>query len=198
VTVPGAGANTAEARRARNGHGSAVVWLTGLPAAGKSTIARAVQEALFQRRVQVYGLDGDELRRRLCRDLGFTEEDRRENIRRAAEVAALFADAGMVVVASFISPYRRDRAAARALAAPAPFLEVFVDCPLDECRRRDPRGLYQAAAAGRIASVTGVTAPYEIPEHPELHLRTDQLPVARSVALIVEQLERAAVLQPVP
>src|SRR4029077_19946683 len=114
-----------EQRQRRNGHGSAVVWLTGLSASGKSTIAAGVESALFARGVQVYGLDGDELRRGLCRDLGFSPQDRAENLRRVGEVGALFADAGLVVIAAFISPYRRERQAARARAAPSPFVEVF-------------------------------------------------------------------------
>jgi adenylyl-sulfate kinase len=181
-------------RAARNGHGSAVVWLTGLSAAGKSTIARAVEDALSARLVQVYGLDGDELRRGLCRDLGFSPRDRAENLRRAGAVAALFADAGMVVVASFISPYRRERESARTVAAPAPFVEVFVDCPLEECARRDPKGLYARARAGELADLTGVSAPYEMPEAPDIHLRTDQTPVSVSVAQIVGHLEGIGVL----
>jgi adenylyl-sulfate kinase len=115
--------------------------LTGLPASGKSTIARDLEAALFERGAQVYGLDGDDLRRGLCRDLGFSPRDRMENVRRAGEVAAMFAEAGLNAIVSFISPYRRQREAARVAAAPAPFVEVFVDCPLAECVRRDPKGL---------------------------------------------------------
>jgi adenylylsulfate kinase len=182
------------ARQARNGHGSAVVWLTGLPGAGKSTIATAVESSLFARGVQVYGLDGDDLRRGISRDLKFSPEDRSENLRRASEIAALFADAGMVALASFIAPYRRERALARALAAPAPFIEVFVDCPLEECVRRDPKGLYKRALAGELLEFTGISAPYEPPEDPEVHLRTDHLSIADSAAKIITHLEASGVL----
>ena len=182
------------ARRARNGHSSAVIWLTGLPAAGKSTLAAGVESGLFARGVQVYGLDGDDLRRGICRDLGFSPEDRSENLRRAGEIAALFADAGMIVLASFISPYRRERDAARAAVAPSPFIEVFVDCPLDECVRRDPKGLYRRALAGDLQDFTGVSAPYEPPAEAEIHLRTDRLSVAESVAKIIAHLEDCGIL----
>ena len=181
-------------RRHRVGHGSAVVWLTGLPAAGKSTIAGALEATLFERGAVVYALDGDDLRRGLCRDLGFSPDDRAENVRRAGEVAAILADAGAIAIAAFISPYRRDREAARLTAAPAPFVEVFVDCPLDECERRDPRGLYRRARAGQILEFTGVSAPYEPPERPDLHLPTDRLSVAEAVDRIEAHLERMGVL----
>ncbi len=183
-----------EERQRRNGHRSAVVWLTGLSAAGKSTIARGVEAALFARGVQVYGLDGDDLRRGLCRDLGFSPEDRSENLRRVGELAAVLADAGLVVIASFISPYRRERATAGAAAVPAPFIEVFVDCPLDECVRRDPKGLYLRALSGELPEFTGVSAPYEPPERPQIHLRTDRLPVVQSVDLVVQYLEQTGIL----
>jgi adenylyl-sulfate kinase len=188
------GAVDRRARLARNGHGGAVVWLTGLPAAGKSTIARELELALFRLNAQVYWLDGDDMRRGLCRDLGFSPEDRAENIRRAGEVAALFADAGTIVIASFISPYRQQRAGAREAAAPALFVEVFVDCPLEECMRRDPKGLYQRAQRGELAQLTGVGAPYEPPESPEVHLHTDRLSVDEAVARVLAHLQASGVL----
>ena len=183
-----------DARVRRNGHGSAVVWLTGLPASGKSTIASGLEMALFERGVQVYGLDGDDLRRGLCRDLGFSPNDRSENLRRVGHVAAMFSDAGMLVIASFISPYERERDAARTLVLPAPFVEVFVDCPLAECVRRDPEGLYRRAQAGQILEFTGVSAPYEPPIHPEIHLQTDRISVTDSVARILRHLEETGVI----
>jgi adenylyl-sulfate kinase len=183
-----------EARRRRNSHGGAVVWLTGLPASGKSTIAGALEDVLFARGAQVHVLDGDELRRGLCRDLGFSPEDRRENVRRAGEVAALLAGAGLIAVAAFISPHRHGRAQARAAAAPLPFVEVFVDCPLAECIRRDPKGLYRRALAGELMDFTGVSSLYEAPEHPDLHLRTDGLPVFVGAERIVHHLEELGVL----
>lgn len=185
-----------EARRDRNRHGSAVIWLTGLSGSGKSTIAGALEAALFHGGAQVYGLDGDDLRQGLCRGLGFGQRDRAENIRRAGEVAALFADAGLIVIAALISPYRQERAAARAAVAPAPFVEVFVDCPLEQCVRRDPRGLYRRALAGEIPDFTGVSAPYERPVQPEVHLPTDRIPVSESVSRVVRHLERIGVLPP--
>jgi adenylyl-sulfate kinase len=182
------------ARLKRNGHGSAVVWLTGLSGSGKSTVAKSIEAALFDLGVHVYVLDGDELRRGLCRDLQFSQADRSENLRRAAEVARILADAGLVVIASFISPYGRDRQAARGVVGEMPFIEVFVDCPLAECIRRDPKGLYARARAGEIPEFTGVSAPYEPPEHPEVHLRTERLSVGESVALVVGHLKERGVL----
>jgi adenylyl-sulfate kinase len=154
-----------------------------------------VAAVLFERGVQVHVLDGDDLRRGLCRDLGYSPRDRSENLRRAAEVTSILVDAGMVVIVSLISPYRSDREMARAHAGGAPFLETFIDCPLDECMRRDPKGLYQRARSGEIDEMTGLSAPYQPPERPDIHLRTDRLSVADSIAEIVGHLEKAAVLQ---
>ena len=167
---------------------SAIVWLTGLPGSGKSTIARALEASLRARRVGVCVLDGDELRRGLCRDLGFSPRDRSENLRRAGEVAAILAALDLVVVAAFVSPDRRDRLMTRALAGPFPFVEVFVDCPVSECARRDPKGLYRRARAGEIMEFTGVSSPYETPEAPDIHLLTDRCSVADSVETILRHL----------
>jgi adenylyl-sulfate kinase len=182
---------TVAQRAGCNGHRSAIVWLTGLSASGKSTIARALERELFERGMQVFVLEGDNLRHGLNRNLGFSPEDRSENIRRAAEVAKLLADAGVIVIAAFISPYRADRAAAREIARAGghPFVEVFVNAPLEVCEARDPKHLYQKARAGQIKEFTGVSAPYEPPDAPELELRTDrQTPeecVAQTVGLLV-------------
>jgi adenylyl-sulfate kinase len=192
VSTPGA--IDREARATRNGHRSAVVWLTGLPASGKTTIARAVEEVLFARGVQVYTLDGDILRGGLCRDLGFSPADRSENIRRAGTLAGMFADAGMVVLAAFVSPQASQRQTARWAASAAPFVEVFVDCPLAECERRDPKHLFRRARGGEIGTLTGLSAPYESPQHPEVHLRTDRMSVEESVGTIVRYLEQIGVL----
>jgi bifunctional enzyme CysN/CysC len=159
-------------RWAALGLGGAVVWFTGLSGSGKSTVAAALERLLVERGRAVTRLDGDNLRHGLCSDLGFSPEDRSENIRRVAEVAALVADAGVVALVPVISPYREDRLRARrtAEAAGLRFVEVFVDTPLDECERRDPKGLYARARAGGITGFTGVDAPYEAPADPELRL----------------------------
>ncbi len=150
-----------------------VVWFTGLSGSGKSTIANLVERKLHAAGRHTYMLDGDNVRHGLNRDLGFTEADRVENIRRVAEVAALMADAGLIVLVSFISPYRAERQMARELLPQGQFIEVFVDTPIEECRRRDPKGLYKKVDAGLIKNFTGVDAPYEVPEQPEVWLHTE-------------------------
>jgi bifunctional enzyme CysN/CysC len=166
------------------------VWFTGLPGSGKSTIANLVERRLHAEGRHTYLLDGDNVRHGLNRDLGFTEADRVENLRRVSEVAALFADAGLIVLVAFIAPYRADRAAARARMPEGEFLEVFVDTSLDECRRRDPKGLYRKADAGRLANFTGVTAPYEAPLTPDLHLRTEAHTAEVLAELVVDALRQ--------
>jgi bifunctional enzyme CysN/CysC len=181
---------TAERRALRNQHRGAVVWLTGLSGAGKSTIARALEKELFRLSMHTYVLDGDNLRHGLNANLGFAPEDRAENIRRVGEVAKLMADAGTVVITSFISPYREDRARARAIAlqAAAEFVEIFVDAPLAVCEQRDPKGLYQKARAGRLKGFTGIDAPYEAPEDPEIAVRTHEQTAEESVDQILAEL----------
>ncbi len=161
---------TAEDRERSKGQRGAALWFTGLSGAGKSTIAALVDARLVQRGRHSYILDGDNLRFGLCNDLGFSPEDRAENARRLAEVAALFVDAGLIVLVAAISPYRRDRDHARARLPAGGFLEVFVDTDLAECERRDPKGLYRRARAGEITGFSGIDAPYERPEAPELRL----------------------------
>ncbi|OAP39788.1 adenylyltransferase [Sinorhizobium glycinis] len=160
------------ARAAMKSQRPAVLWFTGLSGSGKSTIANALDRLLHARGKHTYMLDGDNVRHGLNRDLGFTEADRVENIRRVAEVAKLMADAGLIVLVSFISPFRDERRMARELMEEGEFIEIFVDTPLEECARRDPKGLYEKALAGKIANFTGVSSPYEAPENPELHLKT--------------------------
>ncbi|MGZ4983006.1 MAG: adenylyl-sulfate kinase [Chthoniobacterales bacterium] len=181
---------TAQRRAELTGHRGAVVWLTGLSGAGKSTIAQGVEAELFARGMHAYILDGDNVRHGLNSNLGFSPEDRVENIRRVGEVAKLMADAGTVVITAFISPYRVDRRRAReiALEAKAEFIEVFVDAPLQVCEQRDPKQLYKKARAGQIRDFTGIDAPYEAPEDPEITVRTDQQTAEESVAAILEQL----------
>ena len=181
---------TRQQRAAQMGHRGAVVWFTGLSGAGKSTIAQALERELFKRGVHTYVLDGDNVRHGLNSNLGFSPEDRVENIRRVSEVAKLMADSGVVVVTAFISPYRVDRRRAReiALEGNAEFFEVFVDAPLAVCEARDPKQLYKKARAGQIREFTGIDAPYEPPEDPEIVVRTDQQTVDESIATILEHL----------
>jgi bifunctional enzyme CysN/CysC len=181
-----------EERRSRVGHGAAVVWLTGLSGSGKSTLARALERELFDRGIQVFVLDGDNLRLGLNRDLGFSAADRSENIRRVAEVAKLFAEAGMIVITAFISPYRSDRLRARRIMEEGglqiAFLEVFLEVPLAVCEQRDPKGLYAKARIGQIKNFTGISDPYEIPEDPELTLRTADASVEECIQLMLDTL----------
>src|SRR2546429_509023 len=180
----------AQARATQHGHRGAVVWLTGLSGSGKSTIAQALERELFVRAMHPYILDGDNIRHGLNSNLGFSPNDRVENIRRVSEVAKLMADAGNVVITAFISPYRADRQRARAIAMEgnAEFIEVFVDAPLEVCEERDPKNLYKKARAGEIREFTGIDAPYELPVDPEIVVQTNQQSVDESVASILEQL----------
>jgi len=175
-------------RERRNGHLGMIVWLTGLSGAGKTTIATELERHLFAAGRQTYLLDGDILRRGLCKDLGFSAEDRRENIRRVGEVAALFADAGCIAIAAFISPIREDREVVRRLVAPGRFVEVFVNAPLSICEQRDVKGLYAKARANEIKNFTGISAPYEAPTAAEIELHTDKLSVADSVTKVLDYL----------
>lgn len=169
----------------RNGHCSALLWFTGLSGAGKSTLAHLVEESLFAQGCYTYLLDADNLRSGLNADLGFSEAERRENIRRVGEVAKLFLDAGVVVLAAFISPFREDRDRVRALFAPGEFFEIYVKCPLEVCEARDPKGLYRRARAGEIAAFTGIDSPYEEPHDPELVIDTGELGIGDAVNSIL-------------
>jgi adenylyl-sulfate kinase len=194
-TSPGvtwhAGALGREARWSALGHAGATLWFTGLPASGKSTIAVAVERRLVESGRPAYMLDGDNLRHGLNGDLGFSAEDRAENVRRTAHLAHALADAGTVALVSLVSPYAQDRDAARALHAAdgIPFIEVWVDTPLDECERRDPKGLYARARAGEIAGLTGIDAPYEAPISPELTLRAGREPLPATVDRVLTRLD---------
>jgi adenylylsulfate kinase len=181
-------------RRRLNNHNSCVLWFTGLPSSGKSTIAGEVEHYLHTRGMRTYLLDGDNVRHSLNSDLGFSSEDREENIRRISEVAKLFVDAGMVTLAAFISPYRGDRDKARKLLDDGEFIEVYVKCPVDICEQRDPKGLYQKAKKGEIKEFTGISAPYEEPINPEIILETDKLTVEESVAKIIDYLEKRGMM----
>ena len=175
------------------GHQSAIIWLTGLSGAGKSTIATELERRLVAERVQSYVLDGDNIRHGLSSDLGFSAEDRAENIRRVAETARLFADAGLIVVAAFISPFEQGRTFARNLNGER-FIEVFVDCPLEVCQQRDPKGLYKKSKEGLISGLTGVGAPYEAPESPELVVKTAEVSVGEAVQKIISCLESRGII----
>ena len=188
---------TTTQRETRNGHQGRVVWLTGLSGAGKSSIATELERELFNLGRQVYVLDGDNIRHGLGSDLGFSPKDRTENIRRIGEVAKLFADAGVICVTAFISPYRADRDLVRRIMTEGRFIEVFVNAPLEVCEQRDPKGLYAKARAREIKEFTGVSAPYEEPVNPEISLRTDQLTVAESVARVVDYLGSLDVEPPI-
>ena len=177
-------------RQQRNRHKARVVWLTGLTGAGKTTIARAVEKALFAEGIQAYMLDGANLRHGLCGDLSFTEVDRHENVRRVGELARLFFDAGHVVLCPFISPFERDRAFVRSLFKEGDFLEIFVHCPLSVCKERDPSGIYARVEKGEISDFTGITSPYEEPQHPELVLRTDKESVQESIAKVLQLVKK--------
>lgn len=175
-------------RESINRHRGLTIWFTGLSGSGKSTISVALEERLTAMGCRTYRLDGDNVRSGLCRDLTFSPEDRIENIRRIGEIASLFRDAGIINLTAFISPYRRDREMARALATDNDFVEVFVDTPLTVCEQRDPKGLYKKARAGSIPNFTGISAPYEEPVSPEVHLDGGELSVDQSVDLLVKYL----------
>jgi adenylylsulfate kinase len=183
-----------EARAAAHGHRGAVLWFTGLSGSGKSTIGHRVERLLIERGAFAYVLDGDNIRHGLNSDLGFSPEDRVENIRRIGEVSRLFADSGALVVSAFISPYRKDRDRIRGLMGPGEFVEVFVDTPLEICEARDPKGLYKKARAGEISNFTGLDAPYETPEKPEVHLETADLSIDEAAAQVISYLEEKKIL----
>jgi adenylylsulfate kinase len=183
-----------EERRAMLGHGAAVIWFTGLSGSGKSTIAIAVERSLAQRGINAYALDGDNVRHGLNSNLGFSHEDRTENVRRISEVAKLFNDAGVIVITAFISPYRVDRDAVRAKLPDGEFIEVFVECPVEECERRDTKGLYKKARAGEIPEFTGISAPYEPPEKPESVLHTAEQSPEECVKSVIEHLEERGII----
>ena len=175
-------------REQRNGHKGAIIWLTGLSGSGKSTLAHGLEDRLFAMGCNTYVCDGDNIRHGLCGDLGFSPQDRVENIRRIGEVVKLFMDAGVIAMTAFISPYRADRDRARKLVAPGDFIEVYCECAIDVCEQRDVKGLYRRARAGEIKEFTGISAPYEEPENPELRINSGAEPVERCVQRIIDYL----------
>jgi adenylylsulfate kinase len=183
-----------EERQALNGHKSFVLWLTGLSGSGKTTLAKAIEKRLFDNHVHAYVLDGDKLRLGLNKDLGFSQQDRQENIRRVGELAKLLVEAGIVAITSTISPYREDRNAVREKFADRTFIEVYLTCPLEVCESRDPKGLYRRARSKEIPDFTGIDSPYEEPIAPELLVPTDQMTLDEAVDFIFDYLNERALL----
>ena len=176
---------TRQRREAQNNHRGAIVWFTGLSGSGKSTLAHAVEEKLHQMGCRTFVLDGDNVRHGLCGDLGFSDKDRQENIRRIGEMAKLFMEAGIIVLTAFISPYRAERERVRAMVKQGDFIEIYCNTPIEVCETRDVKGLYKKARAGEIAEFTGISSPYQAPEAPELLLSTG----AVSLSACVQQVE---------
>ncbi|OGW38368.1 MAG: adenylyl-sulfate kinase [Nitrospirae bacterium RBG_13_39_12] len=177
-------------RNRLNNHKSGLVWFTGLPSSGKSTIAHLMEKELFSRSIRSYVLDGDNVRHGLNSNLGFSRDDRKENLRRIVELSKLMVDAGLIVLAAFISPYREDRKYVRGRFDEDNFLEVYVKCPVEECERRDPKGNYKRARAGIIREYTGISAPYEEPENPDLIIDTEKLTLESSIRMVLELLDK--------
>ncbi len=180
---------TRNRRETQNGHKAVILWFTGLSGAGKSTLAHAVEERLHQQNCKTFVLDGDNVRHGLCGDLGFSQEDRQENIRRIGEMAKLFIEAGVITLTAFISPFRADRQRVRNLVPEGDFIEIFCDCPLAVCEERDIKGLYKRARAGEIKEFTGISSPYEKPEAPELVVNTGGLSLEECVDQVIAFLQ---------
>ncbi|MXP59189.1 adenylyl-sulfate kinase [Pantoea sp. Taur] len=185
---------TREEREQQHGHQGVVLWFTGLSGSGKSTVAGALEQALHRAGVSTYLLDGDNVRHGLCRDLGFSDDDRKENIRRVGEVAKLMVDAGLVVLTAFISPHRTERQMVRDLLGAGQFVEVYVDTPLAVCEARDPKGLYKKARAGELRNFTGIDSVYEAPDAPEIHLDGEQL-VTNLTAQLLDLLRHRDIIR---
>lgn len=182
-------------REKMNGHRSVILWFTGLSNSGKSTIAHAVEERLHTLECRTFVFDGDNVRHGLCADLGFSREDRDENIRRIGEMAKLFIEAGVIAMTAFISPFRAERNRVRNLVREGDFLEIFVSCPIEVCEQRDVKGHYKKAKIGEIREFTGVSSPYEEPVHPELVLTTDTMSVDECVIAVIDLLHRRGIVQ---
>jgi adenylylsulfate kinase len=189
---------TRQRREMLHGHRSVVLWFTGLPASGKSTLAHAVEEALHRRGCRSFVLDGDNVRHGLCQDLGFSLGDRAENMRRVGELAKLFLEAGSIVLTAFISPLRLEREKVRALIPHGEFLEIYCDAPLDVCEQRDPKGLYAKARRGEIRDFTGISSPYEVPLNPELVINTVEKELPACVESVLNLLIQRGVLGEAP
>ncbi|WP_431108149.1 adenylyl-sulfate kinase [Winogradskyella poriferorum] len=175
-------------RRKKNGHNSFLLWFTGLSGSGKSTIANVVEQKLFQQDIKTYTLDGDNIRKGINKDLTFSPHDRTENIRRIAEIANLMVDAGLVTLAAFVSPYKKDRDNIRSIVKDVNFVEIYINTSIEECERRDVKGLYKKARAGEIKNMTGISAPYEAPESPDIEIKTENESVESAAQRIVDFL----------
>lgn len=187
-TTPHISSITRAEREELNQHKAAIIWITGLSGSGKSTLAYAIEQRLYQMGCRTFVLDGDNMRQGLCGDLGFSEEDRKENIRRIGETAKLFYEAGLIVIASFISPKKEERDRVRTLVPAGDFIEVYCECPLEICEQRDPKGLYKKARLGEIKNFTGISAPYEMPTCAEILINSVEMPVSMSVEKVVRFL----------
>lgn len=185
---------TRDRRQQLNGHRSAAIWFTGLSGSGKSTLAHAVEERLYQMRCRTFVLDGDNVRHGLCGDLGFSEENRKENIRRVGEIAKLLVEAGIITLTAFISPFSADRRRARQLFEPGDFVEVYCCCPLEICESRDAKGIYQRARAGVVRDFTGISSPYEEPAEPELIVDTGSAPLDRCVDQVISYMHQHRII----
>ncbi len=181
-------------REKMNGHKSVIIWFTGLSGAGKSTVAHALEDILHKNKIRTFVLDGDNVRQGLCKDLGFSEDDREENIRRIGEVSRLMMEAGVIVLSAFISPFIKDRKIVRELVTKGEFIEVFCDAPIDVCETRDVKGLYKKARAGEIQEFTGISSPYEAPTKPEILLDTANQTIEKSVERILAYLRKQQII----
>lgn len=181
-------------RNMRAGHNSVLIWLTGLSGSGKSTLAHAVEARLFALGCNTFVLDGDNVRHGLCGDLGFSEADRAENIRRIAEMAKLMVEAGVITLTAFISPFASDRARAKSLLGAERLIEIYCDCPIEICEQRDVKGLYKKARQGEIASFTGISSPYEVPVNPDLAIKTGELPLETCVDKVIALLAQRKII----
>ncbi|MFA5619196.1 MAG: adenylyl-sulfate kinase [Weeksellaceae bacterium] len=178
-------------RNLKSGHNSKVIWITGLSGSGKSTVANGLEELLFKKNIRTYTLDGDNIRRGINKELTFTEEDRTENLRRIGEIVKLFIDAGVVVIAAFISPMKKDRQMLREIIGEEDFFEVFINTPIEICEQRDAKGLYKKARSGEILNFTGISAPYEAPENPDVTINTEKQSAKEAAELIWSKLEKS-------
>ncbi|MBW1615568.1 MAG: adenylyl-sulfate kinase [Deltaproteobacteria bacterium] len=179
---------TREKREKLHKHLGCLVWITGFSASGKSSIAKNLEKKLYAKSCISYALDGDNVRRALCKDLGFSKKDRAENIRRIGEAGKLFVNAGIIVIAAFISPYKEDRKKVSVLVGKDRFIEVFADCPLEVCIKRDPKGIYKRAIAGKVKDFTGIDAVYEKPHNPTIHIKTDSVSIDKAGSVIFKYL----------